>query len=70
MHLFIRRIESERYVKTCGPSPGKKVYVIFGAIALLELPVDLDLKECSCALKALRYDIEPDCSLEIGSICG
>ena len=36
---------------------------------MLELPVDLVLKECSYTLKALRHDIEPDCSLEIGSIC-
>ena len=31
-HSFIRRIERERYVMACGPIPGKKVYVIFGAV--------------------------------------
>ena len=37
---------------------------------MLELPVDLVLKECSCPLKALRHDIETNCSLEMGRICG
>ena len=37
---------------------------------MLELPVDLSLKECSCTLKALRYDIKQECYLEICSICG
>ena len=37
---------------------------------VLELPVSLFLMECLYTLKAMRHDIEPDCSLEIGSICG
>ena len=37
---------------------------------MLELPLVLAIKECSYTSKALRNDAEPDCSLEIGSICG
>ena len=32
---------------------------------MLEHPVEIVLKECSCSLKALRHDIETNCSLDV-----